>query len=145
MKKLIFAAAFLFCCMSVKIADAQIHLSLGLNISNQPEWGPVGYDHADFYYMPDIGVYYNVANHRYIYFDQGRWIHSPVLPARYNNFDLYHSYKVVINEQRPWLHDQQYRVRYAQYRGRHDQVVIRDSRDVKYHNHWHGDHDRDQH
>lgn len=136
MKKLFFAAAVLFCCLSFKFADAQIRINLGLNINNQPAWGPVGYDHAEYYYMPDIGVYYNVSNHNYIYFDRGIWVHTYSLPQRYANFDLYHGYKVVINEPKPWLRDRQYRVRYAQYRGRRDQAIIRDSHDAKYRNHW---------
>jgi len=138
MKKLVFTAAILISCFSFKLADAQIHISLGLNINNQPAWGPVGYDHAEFYYMPDIGVYYNVVMHKYIYFDRGVWVHANALPPRYANFDLYHGYKVVINERKPWLNDRVYRVKYAGFRGRRDQVVIRDSRDAKYRNHWSG-------
>ena len=57
MKKLVFTAAILISCLSFKLADAQVHLSVGVNIGAQPEWGPVGYDRADYYYMPDIGVY----------------------------------------------------------------------------------------
>lgn len=138
MKKLVFTAAILFSCLSFKFADAQIHVNLGLNIKSQPAWGPVGYDHADFYYLPDIGVYYNLASHRFIYFDRGQWTYTTNLPPRYGNFDLYHSYKVVINEPKPWLHDRVYKVKYAGFRGRHDQIVIRDSRDAKYRNHWNG-------
>jgi hypothetical protein len=142
MKKLIFTAAILLSCFSFKVADAQVRINLGLNIGSQPEWGPVGYDHAEYYYLPDIGVYYNVARHRYIYFYNGTWVHTDALPARYANFDLYHSYKVVLNEQRPWLNDRAYRAKYAGFRGRHDQVVIRDSHDQKYRNHWHDRHGR---
>ena len=138
MKKLIFTAAILFSCLSFKVAGAQVRINLGLNIGSQPEWGPVGYDHAEYYYLPDIGVYYSVAHHRYIYFDNGAWIHADVLPPRYANFDLYHSYKVVLNERRPWLNDRVYRVKYAGFRGRRDQVIIRDSHDDRYRRHWHG-------
>ena len=51
MKKILFAAAIIFSCLSVKQVSAQVHFSLGVNIASQPEWGPVGYDHADYYYM----------------------------------------------------------------------------------------------
>ncbi len=142
MKKLVFTAAILFSCLSFKVANAQVRINLGLNIGSQPEWGPVGYDHAEYYYLPDIGVYYNVARHKYIYFDHGAWIHADVLPPRYANFDLYHGYKVVLNEPKPWLNDRVYRTKYAGYRGRRDQVVILDSRDAKYRNHWHDRHGR---
>lgn len=136
MKKFIFTAAVLFGCLSFKIADAQIHVSLGVNIVSQPEWGPVGYDHAEYYYMPDIDAYYDVPAHQYVYYDNNVWVHARMLPSRYH-FDRYHSYKVVVNQRNPWEHQADIRARYANYRGRTDQVIIRDSRDEHYRNHWH--------
>lgn len=143
MKKLIFTAVILFSCLSFKFADAQVHVSFGVNIGVQPEWGPVGYDHADYYYMPDIDAYYDVPAHQYVYYSNHAWIRSGGLPPRYANYDVYHGYKVVVNEPTPWIHHDQIRARYAQYRGRHDQVVIRDSHDSRYQNHWHGDNGHD--
>jgi hypothetical protein len=139
MKKMILTAATLISCLffGIKSADAQIHVSLGVNIGAQPDWGPVGYDHADYYYMPDIGVYYDVPAHQYIYLNNGAWVRQAYLPTRYRNYDVYHGYKVVINQPRPWVHDNVYRTRYVGYRGRHDQVIIRDSHEDKYRNHWH--------
>ena len=137
MKKLIFTAAILISCLSFKIANAQVHLSVGVNIGAQPEWGPVGYDHADYYYMPDIGVYYDVPAHEYVYLSDGGWVRRTYLPVRYRSYDVYHGYKVVVNRPQPWRYDATYRTRYAGYRGRRDQVIIRDSRDERYRNHWH--------
>jgi len=137
MKKLIFTAAILISCLSLRQADAQVHLSVGINIGSQPDWGPVGYDRADYYYMPDIGVYYDVPAHQYVYLNGNVWVRRAYLPTRYSNYDLYHGYKVVVNDPRPWRRDADYRVRYAGYRGRRDQVIIRDSREDKYRNHWH--------
>jgi hypothetical protein len=142
MKKIIFAAAILFSCLLVKSAGAQIHLSVGINIGNQPEWGPTGYDHADYYYMPDIDSYYDVNAHQYVYFNNNSWIHSESLPPRYANYDVYHGYKVVVNQRTPWMHNDDMRKKYAGYKGRRDQAVIRDSRDNKYRNHWKGGHDQ---
>src|ERR1700742_3577917 len=132
MKKIFFAIAFIVCCLVATNSNAQLHISLGLNIGNQPEWGPVGYDHADYYYMPDIDTYYDVSNHEYIYLNNANvWVRASVLPARYANYDLYHGYKVVINEREPWRRANVIRTRYATYRGRHDQVIIRNTREVK--------------
>jgi hypothetical protein len=139
MKKIIFAAAVLFSCLLVKSAEAQIRLNVGINIGNQPEWGPTGYDHADYYYMPDIDSYYDVNAHQYVYFNNNAWIHSASLPPRYANYDVYHGYKVVVNQRTPWVHNADMRQKYAGYKGRHDQGVIRDSHDNKYRNHWKGD------
>ena len=51
--------------------DAQIHVNLNFNIDSQPIWGPTGYDYVEYYYLPDIEVYYNVPQHRFIYFERG--------------------------------------------------------------------------
>jgi hypothetical protein len=144
MKNIFFVAAILLGCLSFKSTSAQVHLSIGVNIGSQPDWGPVGYDHADYYYMPDIDAYYDVNAHQYVYSDNNVWIHSAGLPPRYSNYDVYHGYKVVVNERTPWVHNNVYRKRYSGYKGRHDQSVIRDSHDAKYHNHWHGN-DRESH
>jgi hypothetical protein len=150
MKKILFIAALIFGCLSFKIADAQVGFHVGVNIGSQPEWGPVGHPSAAYYYMPDIDAYYDVPNHQYVYSENNVWVHNRELPARYANYDRYHSYKVVVNQRNPWEHHEQIRTRYAGYRGRHDQQIIRESRDERYRNHWReeghreGDH-RDDH
>ncbi len=136
MKKLIFATIILLSCLIFKAADAQVRVSIGVNINSQPEWGPVGYDHADYYYLPDIGTYYSIPTHQYIYYSNSRWVRTVYLPERYRNYDLYNGYKVVINERDPWLRDDIYRGRYAGYKGNRNQVIIRDSRDERYRDHW---------
>ncbi|OCX51264.1 hypothetical protein BEL04_20390 [Mucilaginibacter sp. PPCGB 2223] len=139
MKKLMLSAAMLLAVLSFGPAKAQLRISLNLNIGSQPDWGPVGYDHAEYYYMPDIGVYYDVPHAQYVYPNGNTWVRTTVLPPRYHNFDLYSGYKVVINEPAPYLRDNVYRTRYAQYRGHRGQPVIRDSHDPKYRR----DNDRD--
>jgi hypothetical protein len=138
MKKLIFTAVILVSCLTFKNANAQIHFSVGVNIGSQPDWGPTGYDHAAYYYIPDIDGYYDVSAHQYIYFENNVWVHRPYLPVRYRNYDLYRGYKVVINDRDPWLRNSAYRTRYAGFRGRRDQAIIRNSRDTRYRNHWRG-------
>ncbi|WP_345949944.1 hypothetical protein ABDD95_00515 [Mucilaginibacter sp. PAMB04274] len=134
MKKIIIAAAILVSGLAFnKSADAQIRVNV--NIGSQPDWGPAGYDYVDNYYLPDIDAYYSVPTHEYVYLDNNRWTRSRTLPARYRNYDIYNSYKVVVNDRNPWERDNTYRSRYANYRGRHDQVIIRNSKDVKYKNH----------
>jgi hypothetical protein len=123
---------------------AQISFSVGVNISSQPIWGPVGYDDVEYYYLPDIDAYYYVPRHLFYYQVDDRWISSSNLPARYHDVDLYNSYKVVINDDKPYMHDQDYKDKYSSYRNRHDQQPIRDSHDIKYfaiknhpeHNNW---------
>jgi hypothetical protein len=138
MKKIIFTAIIVISCMSIKFADAQVSVGVGLNISSQPDWGPTGYNNASYYYIPDVGAYYDVNAHEYIYMENNAWVHRGYLPPRYRNYDLYGGYKVVINNRDPWMRDNDYRSRYAGYRGRHDQEMIRNSHDARYRNHWMG-------
>jgi hypothetical protein len=149
MKKQILFIALLLSSLSLQV-HAQVRLSVNLNA--QPVWGPVGYDRADYYYMPDIEAYYSVSNRQYTYNDGGRWVTSGNLPPRYSNYDVYNGYKVVVNEPSPWTHDSRYRKQYSQYRGRHDQAMIRDSHDERYyanpghpqHNNWVQQHGNDR-
>jgi len=136
MKKLFFMAVMIFGCLSFKFADAQNGFGIGINIGSQPDWGPVGYHHARFYYLPDIDAYYDVNAHQYVYNENNVWVHGGTLPPRYGNFDRYHSYKVVVNQRNPWEHHEDIRTRYGGYKGRTDQRNIRDSRDYHYRDHW---------
>jgi len=131
-------AAVLLAALSFSPAKAQLRINLNLNIGTQPDWGPVGYDHAEYYYMPDIGVYYDVPHQQYVYPNGNSWVRATVLPPRYHNFDLYSGYKVVLNEPTPYLHDNVYRAKYAQYKGHRGQQIIRDSHDPKYKDHGRG-------
>ncbi|MCE3296828.1 MAG: hypothetical protein K0R65_2542 [Crocinitomicaceae bacterium] len=105
--------------------NAQV--SVNININAQPAWGPVGYDYVEYYYLPDIGVYYNVPYNKYIYWDGGRWLWVSALPARYSYYNFYSGYKVVINEPNPYRYNQVHRVKYKKYKNHHGQQnVIRD-------------------
>lgn len=128
MKKLIIAASLLIGFMLARPASAQVQI----NIGSQPVWGPVGYDYVEYYYLPDIDMYYHVPSQQYVYLANNRWIFTPVLPPHFRNYDIYHGYKVVINQPRPYLRHDYYRNNYAQYRGYRTQPVIRDSRDSRY-------------
>ncbi|MCX6145082.1 MAG: hypothetical protein NTZ35_17915 [Ignavibacteriales bacterium] len=128
----------------VSTADAQLTIKLGFNVDRQPVWGPTGYDHVEYYYLPDLDVYYNVPQQRFYYNERGRWIGRSSLPSRYRGHDLYNSYKVVVNEPAAYRNNKTHREQYASFKGRHDQQPIRDARDAKYyvnknhpeHNNW---------
>jgi hypothetical protein len=105
---------------------------LEVNIGSQPIWGPVGYDHVEYYYLPEIEAYYFVPKRKFIYMENGRWISRAYLPVRYRDYDMYSCRKIVINEDRPYLRHNMYRVRYAPNHGRYNEQVIRDSRDPRY-------------
>jgi len=130
MKSVMFIAAFVISVFTVNKVHAQVNVNI--NIAQQPVWGPTGYDHVDYYYLPDIDIYYNVPKHQYVYLQDNKWVFRKSLPAKYKNYDFYKGYKVVVNEDKPYLHLDEHRKEYASFRNRHDQQVIRDSRDNRY-------------
>jgi hypothetical protein len=112
--------------------SAQVHVGVNINIGSQPVWGPVGYDYVEYYYFPDIDIFYYVPTHRFVCWEGGRWVFRASLPYRYRNYDLYSIHKEVINENRPYLRHEYYRDKFMNFRGRHDQTIIRDSHDSRY-------------
>ena len=113
-------------------AFAQADINAKFNLDTQPIWGPTGYDYVDYYYLPDIETYYNVEKNRYYYYEDGHWLYQSTLPQRFATYNIYNSYKVVVNEPRPWQNHKVNKEKYYSYRDRHDQKPIRDSRDSKY-------------
>ncbi|HXC04791.1 MAG TPA: hypothetical protein VNZ86_08565 [Bacteroidia bacterium] len=124
--------AFLFVLFLGLSGIGQAQAVLNVNIGLQPVWGPVGYDHVDYYYLPDVEAYYYVPEHRFYYQEGGVWVNGPALPGRYPNFDLFRAHKIVINEPTPYLRHAVYRDKYSSFRGHQGQPVIRDSHDSRY-------------
>ena len=135
---------FIVAAFFASTVDAQVQVNLNFNVDRQPTWGPTGYDHVEYYYLPDIEAYYNVPQYTFYTYEGGRWIGRSSLPPRYRGYDLYNSYKVVVNEPAPYRNHKQYKNKYSSFKGRHDQQLIRDSRDPRYfvnknhpeHNNW---------
>lgn len=152
MKKCFLVAALMIGGFMFQSANAQLRISINANIGSQPVWGPVGYDHAEYYYMPDIDVFYSVPRRQYIYQQRGRWVFSASLPLRHRNYDIYGGYKVVVNEYQPYRNAATYRTRYSSYKNQRGQQSIRDSRESKYfevrghpeHNKWKNDRRNDR-
>lgn len=108
------------------------NINISINIGRQPAWGPVGYDYVGYYYFPDIDCYFDVNLGMFYYFNRGRWISARYLPPAYRHYDLYGIHKVVLNVRDPWRYHHVHRRDYARYKGHRSQLVIRDSRDVRY-------------
>jgi len=77
---------------------SQAQISVRFNIGLPPSWGPEGYTDVRYYYLPDVQAYYDVPSSMFIYFEGGYWVRRSYLPSRYRNYDLYHGYKVVMND-----------------------------------------------
>jgi len=131
MKTLVVAVLLGVASMSSISTKAQV--SLSINIGQQPAWGPTGYDHVDYYYLPDVDAYYYVPSAQYIYLLNGSWVWRNSLPSRFSGYDLYNGYKVVMNTPKPYLSHNTHLTQYSRYKGGNSrQPLIRDSRDSKY-------------
>ncbi|MBN8836060.1 MAG: hypothetical protein J0I09_02275 [Sphingobacteriia bacterium] len=137
MKKTILSLIFIMVFAGAGYLNAQVRVGINVNIGQQPCWGPVGYDHVDYYYLPDIECYYYVPRHQYVYFDDDRWMFATALPPRFRPFDIDRCYKVVMNEPQPYLHFNEHRVKYAEYRNWNQrQPILHGSDDDRYRGHW---------
>lgn len=108
--KLIAVGLFLFVS---SLTQAQV--SVSVNIGTPPSWGPAGYSNIQYYYLPDIQAYYDIRASQFIYINNGRWIRSINLPARYRNYDLYNGYKVVLKDyqgKRPYSYFKEHKIKY---------------------------------
>jgi hypothetical protein len=84
MKRIILIATMVFAIViSTQTAQAQVRVGVNINVGSQPVWGPVGYDYAEYYYLPDIDAYYYVPRHQFIYLSGRQWVFSAALPPRY--------------------------------------------------------------
>ncbi|WP_276361173.1 hypothetical protein [Daejeonella sp. H1SJ63] len=126
MKRLIIALISGIIILSAQNSKAQ--LSVNINIGTQPAWGPSGYDHVDYYYLPDIETYYYVPKRQFIYLESGNWVYRSALPARYRTYNLYNGYKVVINSPRPYQYFNSHKVKYSKFKGYNGkQAVIKNN------------------
>ena len=100
---------------------AQAQVSVHINIGTPPLWGPVGYSDVRYYYLPDVEAYYDVQTSMFVYFEGRSWVRRSYLPSRYNNYDLYDGYKVVMKDYHgdaPYYNHREYRTKYIKgYRG----------------------------
>ncbi len=115
----------------------QAQVSVSIHLGTPPQWGPQGYSEARYYYLPDVEAYYDVRTSRFIYLDGRTWVHRTYLPTRYRNYDLYHGYKVVMNNYHgntPHQYYKEYKVKYAKgYRG-NDQRNIGHRPEIRHEN-----------
>ncbi|MFD2162955.1 hypothetical protein ACFSJU_11175 [Paradesertivirga mongoliensis] len=129
MKKIILSACF---CFAIAFGVAAQE-TLKPAISTQPLWGPTGYNLAAYYYLPDIEVYYDVPEKKFIILEQGKWVHSFTLPEKLKDFDLFSAYKVVLNRPHPYYNFKAHKSRYARFKGQFNrQESIKESTNPKY-------------
>lgn len=113
MKKIYLTAAFIAASFSIyQSASAQvsIHINLG---GSRPQAQPIIYDNADeYYYYPDLNVYFNLASHRYMYMDGNHWLNATQMPVAYRNYNMNNMRRVSINQHDAYLQNDRHRQLY---------------------------------
>lgn len=119
MKKIIsigiYAILLIGCTETMVVEDRR-----GAVVYGPPPWAPAYGYRAHCYYFPDIEVYYYVPTAEFMYWNGAVWVYTVILPVIYSGFDLYSSYKVVLNYsgRDPYRYHQKYRVMYPKgYKG----------------------------
>lgn len=134
MKKIMLSMLFAVASLAI-VNTSKAQVSVNINIGVQPEWGPAGYDYAEYYYLPDIETYYYVPKRQFVYFSGNRWVFSPALPPMYSNYNLYSGYKVVFKSPNAYRHFNDHRVKYVRYKNHNNrQVIIKNKHDNGNHN-----------
>ncbi|MCD8305717.1 MAG: hypothetical protein LUC49_03535 [Prevotella sp.] len=130
MKKF-FAILAMFFALSAIPAQAQI--SININIGKQPSWGPSGYDYAQFYFIPELNIYYDVEAALFYYLSGSTWVGAKYLPLKYKKYDLSSMYKVVMNDvTTPWLNNKEHKKTYKNFINDRTQLPIRQTADAKH-------------
>jgi hypothetical protein len=131
MKKILLSAALCVALACSSTVNAQENAKP--IISNQPLWGPTGYNLAAYYFLPDIEAYYDIPEKKFIYLDNGKWTFSTTLPEKFKDYDLYSGYKVVLNRPHPYFNLNAHKARYGRFKGQiKKQETILESTNPKY-------------
>jgi hypothetical protein len=97
-------------------SSVQSQVSVNINLPSPPLWGPAGYTHVRYYYLPDVEAYYDIQTSMFIYYGGGAWVHRANLPSRYRGYDLYGGYKVVMSDYRgntPYIYFKGHKQKYG--------------------------------
>ena len=133
MKKLIFILGLGLMIGTLNINKAEAQVRVSVNIDIHPAWGPSGYDYAEFYFIPEINIYYDIVRRLFVYHSGNRWISSAYLPMAYSHYDFYSLYKVVLTDIRnPWRYNRNHRSLYANYFYVYNQMPIYYMSDYRY-------------
>jgi hypothetical protein len=94
-----------------------------------PPWAPPGHARAQYYYLPDLQVYYDVPAASFLLPHRGHWIALRQLPPAYRSYDLYAAPKVVLDYYGPYpyRHYEAHRQRFPRWNcPPHSVIVYRD-------------------
>lgn len=115
---------FLFLLFFALQTKAQIAVSISINSGTNRVYEPAprhvhtNYCHheevVDYYYYPEIEVYFDVQSSLFIYYASNGWVRSSYLPRDCDDYDIDRGYRVVLDYhgQRPYNHFHEHKEKY---------------------------------
>jgi hypothetical protein len=94
----------------------QSQVSVNVNFGVPPVWAPADRIEVQYYYLPEVDVYYDVPAERFIYIRNGRWYRSAALPSKYRGYNLRGANIVYLTDYRgnaPYKFHKSHKVKYG--------------------------------
>ena len=95
----------------VQPSQAQVSISINLG-TVYPSWLSSAYQDANYIYMPEYDLYYDLYNKSYVYYDNYKWVSQRNMPKAYQHIDFRTVNKVRVSERNPWDNNAYYRNTY---------------------------------
>ena len=115
MKKITLIIAIISVSFIATDSKSQVRFNVQVNVGH-PARVVRQANNCEFYYYPEIGIYYNPYNVEYIFWDCNRWNTVRNLPEAYYGYDFNSGYRVSVYGENPWYRDNYYRNQYEGYR-----------------------------
>lgn len=98
------------------ITSTQAQVSVNVNLGTPPVWAPANAVASQYYYLPDVDMYYDVPAQRFLYVKNGKWVRAERLPARYSGYNLRSGTVVYLTDYRgttPYVFHKNHKVKYV--------------------------------
>jgi len=115
MKKITLIIAIIAVSFIATDSKSQVRFNVQVNVGH-PVCVVRQASNCEFYYYPEIGIYYNPYNAEFIFWDCNRWVVARNLPNAYYGYDFNGGYRVSVYGENPWYRDNYYRNQYEGYR-----------------------------
>ena len=115
-------------------SSSKAQISVNVNFGTPPVWAPADRVETQYYYLPEVDSYYDVPSQQFIFLNNGVWIRSRVLPARYRNYNLRNGKVIYLTDYRgnsPYTYYKDHKVKYVatHYREPKRTVIVRENHD----------------
>ena len=97
------------------VTSTQAQITVNLDIAKPPVWAPAKAVATQYYYLPDVDMYYDVPAERFIYVKNGKWVRAERLPVAYRGYDLKKGQVIYLTDYRgnsPYLFHKNHKVKY---------------------------------